>query len=91
MSTIAELTSSQKTSDGLNTGYGIGFFCDTTESGMMNFGHGGGSVGGISRLVIYPEQKTVMAIVCNDTRARFPRRHELAEMFMGTTQAESGL
>ena len=89
--TIAALTTSQRTSDGLPTGYGMGFACDTTESGIPYFGHNGGSVGGKSSLVIYPEQKTVLAIVCNDTRASFPRRHELAEMFMGIKQPESGL
>ncbi len=82
LETIAELTSSQKTSDGEYTSYGMGFSSDTTESGIFTFGHGGGSVGGISSLVIYPEQKAVMAIVCNDSRASFPDRNKLLEMFM---------
>ena len=80
--TIKELTTSQKTADGKETGYGMGFFSGTTDTGIRNFGHGGGSVGGISSLTIYPEQKVVMAIVTNDSRASFPGMHKLAELFM---------
>ena len=60
----------------------MGFFSGITETGIKHFGHGGGSVGGISSLNIYPDQKLVMAIVTNDTRASFPHSHELAELFM---------
>ena len=81
--TIKELVTSQKTSDGNNTGYGLGFLSDTIETGIIYFGHGGGSVGGMSRLAIYPEERVVMAIVTNDTEVRFDQRHKLAGMFMG--------
>jgi CubicO group peptidase (beta-lactamase class C family) len=79
---IQELTLSQKTTDGEETGYGIGFSTGTTESGIRHFGHGGGSVGGVSNLTIYPEYRMVMAIVTNDSEASFEDRHRLAGMFM---------
>ena len=85
LETITELTTSQKTVDGKETGYGMGFFSDTTDTGIKHFGHGGGSVGGISSLTIYPDQKVVMAIVTNDSKASFPGKHKLAELFMDTS------
>lgn len=82
LGTINVLTTSQKTSDGKETGYGMGFFSGITDTGIKHFGHGGGSVGGISSLDIYLEEKLVMAIVTNDTQASFPDKHKLAELFM---------
>ncbi len=80
--TIRELTTSQKTAEGKDTGYGIGFSCGVTESGMIWFGHDGKFVGGTSSLTIYPREKVVVAIVSNVTGANFEGRHELAASFM---------
>lgn len=80
--TVKELVTTQKTAEGEETGYGMGFFTGVDDLGYRYFGHGGGSVGGISDLVIFPDQKIVMAIVCNDTRASFQGSHRVAELFM---------
>ena len=63
--TVRLLTTSQRTNDGKETGYGMGWGVSTDERGRRHFGHGGGSVGGASRLVIFPDQRVVIAVVIN--------------------------
>src|ERR1700682_4330234 len=45
----------QKTKDGSETKYGMGWFIDKAKSGQRIYEHSGGSVGGSSGLIIYPE------------------------------------
>ena len=77
-----ELISTQKLSTGKETGYGIGWFIATNSHGRNYYGHGGGSVGGISSLVIIPEYELVIAITTNDSRANLNGIHDLAELFI---------
>jgi serine beta-lactamase-like protein LACTB len=63
--TLALLQTSQKTSDGEETDYGIGWSVDTDEQGRRCVGHGGGSVGGRTAFCIYPDQGLVIAMVTN--------------------------
>lgn len=82
-----ELTTSQRTTDGKETGYGMGFFTGVNEFGRSFYGHGGGSVGGTSNLLIYPEYKLVIAAVTNDTRSKVGNdMHKVAEIFMKEDQ-----
>ena len=76
-----ELTTSQKTSDGKESGYGMGFATRTTSFGRKYYGHIGGSVGGTSNLMIFPENKLVIAAVTNDSNSKVKNLDELAELF----------
>ena len=81
--TINELTTSQKTLDGKETGYGIGWFTGVNEFGRKYFGHAGGSIGGCGNLLIYPDKKLVLAVLTNDNSAKIGNdMHRLAEIFL---------
>lgn len=64
-STIDLFTTSQATNDGKPTSNGIGFFNGADDDGRKWFGHSGGSVGGTSKLVIFPEQDLVVVTLIN--------------------------
>src|ERR1700730_1926174 len=55
----------QKTKDGTETKYGMGWFIGKSKSGQRIYEHSGGSVGGSSELIIYPESRLVVAFICN--------------------------
>jgi len=59
------LFTSQKTTDGKETGYGIGWFVGESKSGQKVYAHDGGAVGGSSRLLLYPDAHMVVAMICN--------------------------
>lgn len=59
------LFTSQKTISGQETGYGIGWFVHKSESGQRIYEHSGGSVGGTSQLIIYPDSGVVVALASN--------------------------
>jgi CubicO group peptidase (beta-lactamase class C family) len=62
---LRRLFTSQKTSDGKETGYGIGWFVGKSKSGQKVYAHDGGAVGGSSRLLLYPDAHLVVAMICN--------------------------
>jgi serine beta-lactamase-like protein LACTB, mitochondrial len=62
---LRQLFTSQKTSDGKETGYGIGWFVGKSKSGWKVYAHDGGAVGGSSRLLLYPDAHMVVAMICN--------------------------
>ena len=81
--TKIELITPQKLKNGKSTEYGMGFFSGTDEFGRSYYGHGGGSVGGCGNLIIYPEQKVVIAVITNDSRAKVgDEMHKLVEIFL---------
>ncbi len=81
--TIETLTASQKLADGSLTGYGIGFATGKDFSGATFFGHTGGSVGGTSEMVIYPEQRIVVVLLTNLSNARMRQMaRQVAHLFM---------
>jgi hypothetical protein len=43
----------------------MGWFVVQSKSGKLIYEHSGGSVGGSSELIIYPESKLVVAFICN--------------------------
>jgi len=59
------LFTSQKTTDGSETGYGIGWFIGKSKSGQKIYAHDGGAAGGSSRLILYPDAHMVVAMICN--------------------------
>ena len=74
------LFTSQKTTDGQSTGYGIGWR-SSTQGGQRVVGHGGGSVGGSTNLALYPESGIVVAMVSNLSSAQLPNAHAIARRF----------
>jgi len=59
------LFTSQKTLGGTETGYGMGWFIRKSKSGQRLYEHSGGSTGGSSQLILYPDAHLVVAMVCN--------------------------
>lgn len=68
---LKALFASQKTTSGKETGYGIGWFIHKSQSGLRIYEHSGGSVGGTSQLIIYPDSRVVIALVTNLSDAPF--------------------
>ena len=63
--TLKLLFTSQKTKSGVETGYGMGWGITKSPSGRVVYEHSGGSVGGTSQLMVYPETHVVVALVTN--------------------------
>ncbi len=61
------LFTSQKTKSGEETGYGMGWGITKSPSGRVVYEHSGGSIGGSSQLMVYPETHMVVALVTNLT------------------------
>jgi len=63
--TVRLFTTSLRTSDGKETGYGLGWALARDDQGRRWIGHGGSSVGGASRLMIFPDERVVVAMIIN--------------------------
>jgi len=63
-------TTPQATSGGKSTNYGIGWRSGEDKKGREWYGHSGGSVGGTSMLLIFPEQEMVVVTLVNQSRAK---------------------
>ena len=68
--TVALLWTSQRTTAGEVTGYGVGWQANELN-GQRVIAHGGGSVGGNCLLMILPEHSLVLAITTNITNAGY--------------------
>lgn len=81
--TLKTMFTSQKTKSGEETGYGIGWGVQKTPTGKLIYEHSGGSVGGTSQLIIYPETHVVVALVNNLSGAPWKREEveAIAEKF----------
>lgn len=77
------LFTSQKTKSGEETGYGMGWGIAKSHSGKLIYEHSGGSVGGHSQLILYPETHVVIALVTNLSGADWKREEveSVAEQF----------
>ncbi|MEZ4897775.1 MAG: serine hydrolase domain-containing protein [Saprospiraceae bacterium] len=74
---------SQRTTSGESTGYGIGFSSHNDEAGRHWFGHSGGSVGGTSNMVIYPEEELIIVVLTNASNVRIGQlNQELAALIL---------
>ncbi len=80
---LATLTTSQKTSDGTETHYGLGWRTNTDKQGYHWLGHTGGAVGGTSKFMLFPETGIIIVVLTNLSAARlgdFP--HQLFWLLM---------
>jgi serine beta-lactamase-like protein LACTB, mitochondrial len=79
------LFKSQKTMAGRETGYGIGWFIHQSKSGQRIYEHSGGSVGGTTQLIIYPDSRIVIAFLTNLSEApwKIGDVEAIAEPFAG--------
>lgn len=75
--TVELLFTSQRKRSGEPTGYGLGWSSGTDSAGRRWVGHTGSSVGGRAVLVLYPEQRVVVAALANLGSA--PMSPQLAE------------
>lgn len=67
--TIELLWTSQRTNDGEETNYGIGWRVDTDSGRVSQAHHSGSSVGGRTFLLILPQERAVAAMVGNMSQA----------------------
>jgi CubicO group peptidase (beta-lactamase class C family) len=77
------LFTSQKTSDGRETGVGLGWRIARDSTGNVYFHHGGDSIGGRAFLLIYPSSKVVVCILANLSFARIgePEALQFVKLF----------
>ena len=81
--TLNELTTSQVLNNGDSTGYGIGWSVLKKENHVRGFGHGGGSVGGITQFMIYPTDKLVIVLLSNSSNTTYGNVVDrIIEMFL---------
>ncbi len=80
--TVKLLWTSQKTRDGKDTEYGIGWSTDVDSAGRRRISHGGGSVGGTAYLIIYPDQDLIVAVLVNSDSTFVGATPTIAEMFL---------
>jgi CubicO group peptidase (beta-lactamase class C family) len=80
---LKALFTSQKTNAGEETGYGVGWGVHKSKSGKLIYEHSGGSVGGTSQLIIYPESHVVIAMANNLSNGKWKREEveAVAEQF----------
>lgn len=83
-STLEKWTTSQRTTDGKIINYGIGWRTGNDERGLEWFGHSGGSVGGTSMMLVYPDKALVVVILINLSNAEMDDlAFKIANAFMG--------
>jgi len=81
--TVSLFWTSQQTTAGTETGYGIGWTARTDSKNRTYVGHTGGSVGGSTSFFIYPEAELVVVIIANMSSASFGNLSgDLAELFL---------
>ncbi len=66
--TVEMLWASQSTTSGEETGYGVGWFNESKPAGRRVVSHGGGSVGGVTYLLLLPDEGTVVALTANTSQ-----------------------
>jgi CubicO group peptidase (beta-lactamase class C family) len=90
--TLRMLWTSQKTSDGKETEYGVGWGVRSDKKGRRVISHSGGAQGGTAYLLIYPEERLVMAMLVNSDDSFTGKTPELALLFLdgpGNPEGES--
>jgi CubicO group peptidase (beta-lactamase class C family) len=81
--TIQLLWTSQETADGEVTGYGIGWRVGLDHADRRVVSHSGGSVGGRSMLLIYPDDEVVVVVTANTTPLDYRGLpQQLADLFL---------
>ncbi len=86
--TLETLWTTQRTNDGDETGYGVGWSVATDRAGRRLVSHGGGSIGGTTFLLLFPDDGVVVSIVGNARAPMTPGlAWTLAEPFLAQTSA----
>jgi serine beta-lactamase-like protein LACTB len=67
--TVQELWTPQTLANGQSTGYGIGWAVTVEDGRVTSASHGGGSIGGTTAFMLYPQDSAGIAIVGNLTQA----------------------
>lgn len=80
--TVNLLWTSQKTSDGKETGYGLGWSVNADGKGRRRVDHSGGAQGGTAFLVIYPAERLAAAMIVNSDESFTGQTLRIAEMFL---------
>lgn len=81
--TVDMLTESLELDSGEKTNYGIGWLTGSDDEGRRYYGHSGGSVGGTTQFVVFPEQEVIVAVVANIGGVSFRDSHlKIANFFM---------
>jgi CubicO group peptidase (beta-lactamase class C family) len=80
--TVKLLWTSQKTRNGKETEYGIGWGVDRDKAGRRTVSHGGGSVGGTAYLLIYPDNDLIVAVLVNSDSTFVGATGTIAELFL---------
>lgn len=81
--TVQLLWTSQQTADGEVTGYGIGWRVGLDREDRRVVSHSGGSVGGRSMLLIYPDHDVVVVVTANTTPLDYRGLpQQLADLFL---------
>jgi CubicO group peptidase (beta-lactamase class C family) len=89
--TVDILTESLELDSGEKTNYGIGWQIGVDDQDRRYYGHSGGSVGGTTQFVVFPEQEVIVAIVANIGGVSYRDAHLIiADFFMdeSTTPSE---
>ena len=80
--TVRLLWTSQKTTGGKETGYGLGWSVATDRKGRRRISHSGGAQGGTAYLVIYPDERLAAAMIVNSDESFTGQTPRIAEMFL---------
>jgi len=81
--TLTELTTSQTLSAGESTDYGVGWSIDGDY-----LGHGGGSIGGITSFLMYPEDNLVLVMLSNSSVTNYGNvDHRITGLFVKAKKA----
>jgi CubicO group peptidase (beta-lactamase class C family) len=80
--TLRLLWTSQKTADGKDTDYGIGWSVGRDAKGRRKVWHSGGAQGGTAYLVIYPDEHLVAAMIVNSDESFTGQTPRIAEIFL---------
>ena len=66
--TLDEMWTTQRTANGEETGNGIGWFLEAKPGGRRVVSHGGGSIGGVTYLLLLPDERIVAALTANTSQ-----------------------
>lgn len=80
--TLKVMFTSQKTSDGKETGTGLGWRINKDKEGRTYYFHPGENVGGRSYLLMYPDKKVAVAMLHNLTGASLASIIEISKLFI---------
>ena len=87
---IEAMFTPQKTRNGINTGYGLGWFVETDGRGRRYVWHGGRGIGGRSAIVIVPHARLVTVMLSNIEGERLDEHaRRITGFFLDSAEAGS--